>query len=299
MFRILLATDGSPDAEAARQFVASLPLKEGGAVHLLCVASEPLLLSGGYGSEAPLMNQEIIQQVLDTERSRGEAVLRETAAALRQQGLDVTTELRSGDAAHQIIEAADDLGADLVAVGSTGLTGLEAFLLGSVARNVAKHARRPVLVARAPRHGLRRVILAVDESEHASQAVHFATRMPLPAETEILAVHAARRAATPALLLGEPESYLGVLEEARARHLEVANRLVNGACAELQARGRNAAPVVLEGDPAEEVLQLAEERQADLILAGARGVSLIKGLVVGSVADRLLKAARCSVLLVH
>ena len=41
------------------------------------------------------------------------------------------------------------------------------------------------------------------------------------------------------------------------------------------------------GDPATEILALAEERQADLILAGARGASFVEGLLMGSVADRL------------
>jgi nucleotide-binding universal stress UspA family protein len=53
------------------------------------------------------------------------------------------------------------------------------------------------------------------------------------------------------------------------------------------------------GDPADEILRLAEEREADLIVAGARGVSFLERLLVGSVADRLLKYADCSVLIVH
>jgi nucleotide-binding universal stress UspA family protein len=56
---------------------------------------------------------------------------------------------------------------------------------------------------------------------------------------------------------------------------------------------------LLTGDPATEILRVAEERNADLVVAGARGVSLIERLLVGSVADRLLKEAPCSVLIVH
>jgi nucleotide-binding universal stress UspA family protein len=56
---------------------------------------------------------------------------------------------------------------------------------------------------------------------------------------------------------------------------------------------------VRTGNPATEILELAERRRADLIVAGARGVSLLEGLLVGSVAERLLREARCSVLIVH
>ena len=62
---------------------------------------------------------------------------------------------------------------------------------------------------------------------------------------------------------------------------------------------RKPVPAVLEGDPAGEVLRLAQTRGADLVIAGARGVSMIEGLLVGSVADRLLRKMPCSVLLVH
>jgi nucleotide-binding universal stress UspA family protein len=56
---------------------------------------------------------------------------------------------------------------------------------------------------------------------------------------------------------------------------------------------------VREGDPASEIQAAAVEMGADLIVAGARGASLIRGLVVGSVADRLLRSREASVLLVH
>ena len=67
----------------------------------------------------------------------------------------------------------------------------------------------------------------------------------------------------------------------------------------LEAAWEQASAVVRVGDPADEILHLATEQDADLILCGARGVSLIRGLLVGSVADRLLQSAATSVLIVH
>lgn len=64
--------------------------------------------------------------------------------------------------------------------------------LGSVARNVAKHARCPVPVARVPEQDLRRVLLALDDSEHAQQALQFCSRLPLPVESEGLVLKIVR-----------------------------------------------------------------------------------------------------------
>jgi len=99
--------------------------------------------------------------------------------------------------------------------------------------------------------------------------------------------------------MGEPEGLLEQVGAVRERRLNVATAFVDRAHAELEGARRHASALVMEGDPAEEILSLAQEPRADLIILGARGASLIRGLVVGSVADRVLKSAPCSVLIVH
>jgi nucleotide-binding universal stress UspA family protein len=85
----------------------------------------------------------------------------------------------------------------------------------------------------------------------------------------------------------------------RERLRRAGEALVEKLCTRLRAAGKNVCSEVREGNAAAEITKLAEECRADLIIAGARGVSLIEGLVVGSVADRLLKSGATSVLLVH
>jgi nucleotide-binding universal stress UspA family protein len=212
----------------------------------------------------------------------------------------VTTAVREGDPAHQIIQAAEEFDAQLVVVGASGLTGLARFLLGSVALNVARHAHRPVLVARPLAHGLQRVVLAVDGSEHAAQAVQFTASLPLPEVTEVIVTHVLRpQRPAPAPGTGDPATFYRDLAVVQGRVEREAAQLAEDAGALLEAAGRHASMAVRVGDPADELLRLATEHEADLILCGARGVSLIRGLLVGSVADRLLKSASCSVLIVH
>jgi hypothetical protein len=82
-----------------------------------------------------------------TEREH-ETMAREMAGQLRVAGLTAEAELRTGDAASQIVAAAQAWDADLIVMGTHGHTGLERILLGSVARNVLQHAPSSILIAR-------------------------------------------------------------------------------------------------------------------------------------------------------
>jgi nucleotide-binding universal stress UspA family protein len=283
---ILFATDRSDSAGAAARFLAALPLPAGTALHIITVA-DPVAWRLADWAHA-------------VQWEWGEKTLAEAAAVLTREGITLTTAFRQGPVAREILRAADEFDADLITVGSRGLTGVPGFLLGSVARNVAHHAARPVLVARALRNALRRVLLPVDDSENACAAVDLAASLPLPTETEILVTHVlSPLAAAHGRAALDPEAR----ERLERRHhhdsVEEARRFVDGAVTALHRTGCRASPVFREGDPAAEILALAEEERADLIVVGARGKSVIERLVVGSVADRLLRHAPASVLIVR
>jgi nucleotide-binding universal stress UspA family protein len=299
MRRILFATDGSDDATNALDFLERLPLAEGTRIYIISVLSEPMLLTGP-AMEAVYPPTESLDEIRKTERDLAEEILQEAAGRLCREGLDVRTAVRFGEPAREIINTAREWEVDLVVVGSRGLTGLDGLLLGSVARNVAKHASRPVLVARAPRFALRDVVVATDGSEHANLAVEQTGRLPLPSETR-LTVTTVVRPYTPLLSLRRNKGgdFSGPVEEVRRRQFEQATTLVSASRDRLAADGREVHTEVREGDPASRILEVVTEQEADLVVAGARGTGVIENLLVGSVADRLLKEAGCSVLLVR
>ncbi len=293
MQRILFATDGSDDAESARKFLAALPLPAGTTIRVLTVMGPITVGLGPTGDP-------LVAQVERNYRDWLRRIHEESRQVLAREGVEVTTAVRTGEPAHQILAAAEEFEADLIVVGTKGLTGPAGFFLGSVARNVAKHARRPVLVAQAPRHGLKRVVVAVDASEHARRAVEFAARAPLPQGTEMVVTHVVPSLVPPLPFLEpDPGAIDGLIREARRRSQDAGMTLVDPFRTRLEEAGWRAIAMAPEGDPAHEILRIAEESEADLVIAGSRGVSLIQGLVVGSVADRLLRGARCSVLLVQ
>lgn len=284
--KILLATDGSDEARAAEDTVRLLPLPAGSEIHVLTVMAAA--------------EWAMPEWFVSDEHSWGKKVAEQAAAAQARDGVKVIAHARSGNAAYEIIEAGEEFDVDLLVVGSKGITGLKGFLLGSVARNVAKHTQRTVLVARTPRHGLQRVLLAVDGSEHGSAAAQFTAGLPLPEDCGVEVASVLRPIQQYAVVAPEfLVEYDEAMRAAQAQERIEAEKLVNTVSERLLHFGKQATPVVLEGDPADQLLRHAESAETDLLIAGARGVSLIEGLLMGSVADRVLREAKCSVLLVR
>lgn len=81
-------------------------------------------------------------------REVAEAVLARAASELEAEDIEVETHAREGDPADVIIRLAEELGAELIIVGSRGLSGLERFLLGSVSSKLAQHAPTSIMVVR-------------------------------------------------------------------------------------------------------------------------------------------------------
>jgi nucleotide-binding universal stress UspA family protein len=284
--RILLATDGSEGAQQAERFLALLQLSPDACVRLLVVAD-------ASGWTMP----EWFKQI---QRSWGERTVEEAAARLQEAGIFPAQELRSGDAARETVEAAREAAAELILVGGDGESGHAGFPIGRVARNVARLATCPVLVARSTPARLRRVVIAVDESEYSRRCVELLARFPLPGDVQFHVLSVVRPYDPFAGIA--PDDPVGFREEVKAereRRRRTAERLVARAASTLESRGRGATTEVRVGDPAAEILSAAAERKAGLVAAGARGVSLIEGLRMGSVADRLLHAAPCPLLIVR
>jgi nucleotide-binding universal stress UspA family protein len=135
---VVAGLDGSPESRAAAEWAArearlrGLPLK---IVHVWEPVPEPM-------AQAPLLGAE-------TQQHWSERIPREAAEgiALRHPGVEVTVEQRTGDSADALTKAAED--AELLVLGSRGLSGFGGFLLGSVGQSVVAHTERPVVLVRA------------------------------------------------------------------------------------------------------------------------------------------------------
>jgi nucleotide-binding universal stress UspA family protein len=148
--QVILGDDGSEGSRAAARLLARFPALAGTGVLVVAVAEVLNATALGFSpAVSGAFMTEMIESTADAE-DRLEDVTRVTAAILGNAGIRAETRVVSGDPAHELVRLARTSDADLVVVGTTGLTGVARAVLGSVARNVLINARCSVLVVHQP-----------------------------------------------------------------------------------------------------------------------------------------------------
>jgi nucleotide-binding universal stress UspA family protein len=291
--RIILATDGSPSSAGARDLVGSLPWPEGTAITVLMAYELPVSWVSGAAVGGDWMDAA----ENDLRRQLQEDVAG-IARPLEGPGRAVDWRVVDGRPASVIRSVADELAADLVVLGSRGHGPMRSMLLGSVSGEVAANADRPVLVARHDR--VSRMVVATDGSECASTIPRRLGELGVFAGLPAVALSVATVDSPAYELLVNLYTLGGApLEEQRAQllatHREHAERLA----AELGVAGVVAEAAVVTGDPAHEIVRVAREREADLVVTGSRCLHGLDRLVLGSVARNVLLHAEASVLVMR
>jgi nucleotide-binding universal stress UspA family protein len=139
---ILLATDGSEEAQLAATTAADLAEKTNSELHVVTVgAGLPLYDLPEHPAE--------FEDVLRENRREAKEVLEQQAKSIEESGGTVKeTHLREGRAEEEIVELAEDIGAGLIVMGSRGRGRLRRALMGSVSDAVVRHAHCPVTIVR-------------------------------------------------------------------------------------------------------------------------------------------------------
>lgn len=132
----VVALDGSPGAESILDDVLPFTRLVGATIHLLHVRSSPFPL--GFRSRTDLSKE-----------AEQRAYLKRVARQIAAEGVTVSTAVRTGSAAAEILRYAAEVRAGVVALATHGRSGLERVLMGSVAEQVLRHVSCPVLLRRA------------------------------------------------------------------------------------------------------------------------------------------------------
>jgi nucleotide-binding universal stress UspA family protein len=212
---------------------------------------------------------------------------------------------RTGEA---LIEAAERAGADLIALGARGLGRMEGLLLGSVSNSVVRSSQIPVLVARHEGRAASdkfRILLAYD-SISAETHAKFLSELTWPPDAvghvavvieSMVLSHLpdwiqkrARDADTEAMSQGWVREH----EKERAQKEAELKSFIS----QLPPVFQSTPPLVVEGNPAEQLLKLDEVIKPSLIVVGKAMKNFLDRWFLGSVSEKVLAHAPCSVLVI-
>jgi len=214
-------------------------------------------------------------------------------------GSAVTTIVKEGLVAGEILRYSQSVRADLLVMGTHGRSGFEHLMLGSVTETVLRDASCPVLTVppRAPDvvpmgpQLYRRMLCAIDYSPCSMKALGYAGSLAQRVHAELVVVNVLEPIADyVAAEIGTIDNT--TLRAAAERQLQdVVTRHVAG-------RGK-VTPMLLEGKAAPMILQFAQEQGIDLIVLGVANRSPLNMMWFGSTANRLVRRATCPVLTVR
>lgn len=296
--RILCAVDGSECAHWAVQTLEALASREPEHVVLLHVVDAPSLRA------VQGRNPVAARRALAASEKAGGLLLRDAQrtakVALSQAATGPRTKLHvvltRGPVAPTIVRQARRLHADLILIGSRGLSDIKGFLLGSISRRVVVGSPCPVLVVKQPTPSITRVALAVDDSPHSRAAARFLRTRILPDSATVTILSSVERPVTELAARHLSEARLADLTKPV---LDRATKLVTALRNDFLKDGFPVVTQVRMNHVIDTILKHVETEHDQLLVLGARHLTQAERLHLGSVSETVLKYAPCSVLVVR
>jgi nucleotide-binding universal stress UspA family protein len=185
-------------------------------------------------------------------------------------------------------------------MGAKGHSNLGLLLMGSVCTGVVQHATRPVQIARPDGGRVDRLLIGYEGSPAAKKAVTFLEKLDPPRAVKLHLNYIVEPFAVPS---GTPLSYRKqAIEEAHKineRHKRTAERALTTLAKRLSESGREVTTEVETGVPGPELEKSAKQFGADLIVVGSRKPDPVRHYLLGSTAEKLVRHADKSVLVVR
>lgn len=281
--KILLATDGSRDAELAATTAVGLANGTGSELHLVHVG--PVVPARFESTDVePARLQREARDILDEQLGKVEGL----------GGTVAQSHLRMGGAAEEVLSLADEVGAGLIVSGSRGRGRMKRLVMGSISDTVVRHAHCPVLVVRGkPTTFPASILVATDGSEEAAAATNYALDLAAKTGSRLSMIHVG---VLEPVYHPERHGYPVLYERVQ----EEAQRLLDEQVENVKASGGTVERADLRiGRADEEIVVAAEEMNADLIVIGSRGLGGVRRALMGSVSDSVVRHAHCPVLVVR
>ncbi len=287
---IVAALDFSEHCEAALDRAIVIASEAGATLHLLHAYEVPL-------GSIPIYDFQVPQSMLDAVRDAAARRIEKARAKAEAAGVVCRTHLTASPPTPAIVDTARSLQADLIVMGTRGLSGFQHALLGSNAERTVRLAPCPVLTVKADASAkakFARILAPIDFSKQGEAAIALAIDLAREHHGEVHLLHAYDLPGGVAMGYGGaiPQSvWDGIRDGARVS--------LEKACEGLKT---TAVPIVnhlVIGPPADAILSAAKTEHADVIVMGTHGRRGFQHLLLGSVAERTLRLAPCPVLTIR
>jgi len=285
-FHALIATDGSAAAKAAVATAVRFPWPDG---------------SRAFGVVAKQVRPEYRRSILLAALDRtADLVATNAARALSRRWPDAQIRVVDASPVDAIVKEAMRFQADVIVMGWRGHGVVRRLLMGTVSRGVVRRAPCAVLVVRRVLRDLRHLVVGFDSSAHAQRGVEFISTLNPPRGgrvslfTAVDTVHVPSQGMVPAHTRAAISSAVAQINKER---LARTHQALDRATDTLTRVGWKVDRVVSTGAPLRELLATVAQKRADLVVVGAKGVTGVRHLLLGSVAEGVLNRSHVPVLI--
>jgi len=291
--RVLVPTDFSPCADQALVHAAFLARAHDAALtlaHIIPVA--PGYPMAGVKEEVTENAGEIRNRLYDLAKEHD----------LDDLDIDLRVERGTDGVGAGVLAVADEVNADLITLGTHGRQGVRRLFVGSEAEEVIRGSDRPVLAVRQQDPAVEpasigRLLVPVDLSEHSSRALDHAVELARHYHADLHLLHVVQP--------GPNYDLPGVYQGALPPQTDIVDALTENAHTELDDLiDRAALPAerlykdIRHGNPPAEILDAAGEEDVDMIVLASHGRSGLERFLMGSVAEKVIRAAPVPVFVV-
>lgn len=212
-------------------------------------------------------------------------------------GVDVIPIVRFGKPFLEIIQVAKEENVDLLAIGTHGRAGMDRIILGSVAERIARKARCPVMVVRGKKYvGFKRIIVPIDLSDCSRIALEYAVATARAHKSKLTILHVYEKSFV------EPYVNAANSEEKADEIMKEIERVNETKYDEflktVDLNGVEYERLLKKGIPETDIVEIAMEQQANLIVMGTHGRSGIKHILIGSTAEEVVRTVHCDIIVV-
>lgn len=280
MKRILVATDYSVRSHRAVRRAGLLARRAGAELTLLHVVDE----------DQP-------RPLIALEQTEGRKILEEQIAAVAElRDLKCRPLIATGVAHDAVVRTAGEISADLIVMGTHRKQVLRDIFVGTTIERVIRTGNRPVLMVNLDVGSYASVLAAVDLSDASAEAVRSARSLGLLDGARLTVVHAFDAAAKPKMVLADvDEERIGAyVEQERGRATTELQTFMTS----LEIDNAAWSPYVAEGEAMPVISRAVEAIAPDLLIIGTHGRSAVAKILLGSVAEQVLRAVTIDVLAV-